>query len=307
MAEVIEESRQGMVYVSRAVDQCEATFCSDLAKMRSEVQKEMAEEWSSMLVMMSSLAKLWKLFAAKGVCLDAAIGAVEAACDSGAEPRSNMELLAAGRATTPSSLTMRWGSVEVDDVGRDVVMADASAVFGDCAVEFDVIGECRSADVQQERDDTGGLGAPSWYVVQDAAVGSIGGAASVGEAMPCESGVDVGRPSVDGLGDGEVGGQDVGASLAFNISYGAVEEPAGEGGGLRRTDGGGADVGLQDRLSLILRHDSDDEESDDEAGDCRDADVCGLDQAQHRLMDWGRLCAYERMVFAGAAAWSGLA
>ena len=73
MAEVIEENRQGMVCVSRAVDRCEATFCSDLAKMRSEVQKEMAEERSNMLVMMSSLTKLWKLFVAKGACLDATL------------------------------------------------------------------------------------------------------------------------------------------------------------------------------------------------------------------------------------------
>ena len=61
MAEVIEENRQGMVCVLCAVDKFEVTFCSDLAKMRSEVQNEMAEEQSSMLVMMSSLTKLWKL------------------------------------------------------------------------------------------------------------------------------------------------------------------------------------------------------------------------------------------------------
>ena len=55
------------------------TFCSDLEKMRSEVQKEMATEQSNMLVMMLSLAKLWKLLAAKGACLDTTIGAGEAA------------------------------------------------------------------------------------------------------------------------------------------------------------------------------------------------------------------------------------
>ena len=90
MAEVIEENRRGMVCVSRAVDQFEATVCSDLEKMRSEVQKEMAEEQSNMLVMMSSLAKLRKLFVAEGVCLDAALSAGEAACDCGAGPWSNM-------------------------------------------------------------------------------------------------------------------------------------------------------------------------------------------------------------------------
>ena len=44
--------------------------------MRNEVQKEMAKEQSNMLVMMSSLANLWKLFTAKGACLDTATGAV---------------------------------------------------------------------------------------------------------------------------------------------------------------------------------------------------------------------------------------
>ena len=99
-----------------------------------------------------------------------------------------------------------------------------------------------------------------------------------------------------------MGEQDARASLAFDISYGAVEEPAGEEDSLRGTDGGGADVAVQDRLLLILRRDSDNKESDNKAGDCRDADVCGLDQAQHQLMDWVGLCAYEQMVFAGAVA-----
>ena len=57
----------------------------------------------------------------------------------------------------------------------------------------------------------------SWYAVQDVAAGSIGGAASVREAVPCESGVNVGRPSVDGSGGDEVDKQDVRASLAFGM------------------------------------------------------------------------------------------
>ena len=106
MVEAVEENHRGMVCILHAVDQFEATFCSDLKKMRSKVQKEMAEEQSNMLVMMSSLTKLWKLFVAKGACLDAAIGAGKAACDYGAGPQSNMEPLAASWATVPSSLPM---------------------------------------------------------------------------------------------------------------------------------------------------------------------------------------------------------
>ena len=59
------------------------------------MQEEMAEERSSMMAMMSSLARLRKLFAAKGACLDAAIGAGEAACDCGAGSRIGAELVAA--------------------------------------------------------------------------------------------------------------------------------------------------------------------------------------------------------------------
>ena len=76
----------------------------------------------------------------------------------------------------------------------------------------------------------GGQGDSSQYMVQDVAAGSISGAASVREAVPCESGVDVGWLSVDGSGGDEVGEQDVGASLAFSISYGAVQGPAGAEG-----------------------------------------------------------------------------
>ena len=221
MAEVIEESRQGMVYVSRAVDQCEATFCSDLEKMRSEVRKEMAKERSNMLVMMSSLTKLWKLFPAKGACLDAAIGAGEAACNYGAGPRSNMEPFVAGRATTLPPSTMRWDGVEADEVGGGAAMADTSVVLGDCGIEVDVIGECRSADELQEREDTGGRGASSRYVVQDVAVGSTGGAASVGEAVPCESGVDVGLTKYERSGhatsDGVFGQRARGSALGRGL------------------------------------------------------------------------------------------
>ena len=64
-----------------------------------------------------------------------------------------------------------------------------------------------------------------------------------------------------------MGEQDARASLAFDISYGAVEEPAGEEDSLRGTDGGGADVAVQDRLLLILRRDSDNKQSDNKAGD----------------------------------------
>ena len=81
-----------------------------------------------------------------------------------------------------------------------------------------------------------------------------------------------------------------------------MKEPADEEKGLGGTDGGGADVAVQDRLPLVIRHDSDDEESDDEGGISMDAASYGLGQVQHRSMDWEGLCAYERMVFAGAAA-----
>ena len=43
----------------------------------------------------------------------------------------------------------------------------------------------------QEINGTGGLGALSRCVVQDVAVGSTSGAASIREAVLCESGVDV--------------------------------------------------------------------------------------------------------------------
>jgi len=63
-------------------------------------------------------------------------------------------------------------------------------------------------------------------------------------------------------------------------------------------------VAVRDRLLLILKLDSDNEESDDEADDCWDVevDVCGLDQEQHRFMGWKELCARERSVLAGAVA-----
>ena len=50
-------------------------------------------------------------------------------------------------------------------------------------------------------------------------------------------------------------------------------------------------MAVRDRLLLILKLDSDDEESDDEADDCWDVevDVCGLDQEQHRFMGWEEL------------------
>jgi hypothetical protein len=163
MVEVIEENRQGMMYVSQAVDRCEATFCSDLEKMRSEVRKEMAKEKNNMLVMMSSLTKLWRLFAAKGACLDAAIGAVKSVCDYGAGSRDGTEPAAADDATMPFSSSMMWDDVKVDDVGEGVVLGDAFAVFGDCGVEFDVIGEGRLADVLQERDGMGDLAALSGW------------------------------------------------------------------------------------------------------------------------------------------------
>ena len=150
MAEVIEDNRQGMRYVSRAVDQCEATFRADLAKMRSEMRKEMATERNNVLVMMTSLTKLWKLFAAKS---------------------------------------------------GGAMVTDASGEFGDCGVEVDVTGEGRLAGVLQECDDTEGLAALSRCAVRDAAMESTGGEASVGEAV-CESGVDVGRSSMEGPGDG---------------------------------------------------------------------------------------------------------
>ena len=51
--------------------------------------------------------------------------------------------------------------------------------------------------------------------------------------------------------------------MAFDISYGAVEEPAGEEDGFGGADGGGVDMAVQDWLLLILMHDSDDVESND--------------------------------------------
>ena len=103
MAEMIEENRREMVCVSRVVDHFEEIFRSDFEKMRSEARKEVVKEKNNMLMVMSSLSKMWRLLAAKG---------------------------------------------------EGVVLGDAPAVFGDCGVDFDVIGEagwrmfCRSAMVR---------------------------------------------------------------------------------------------------------------------------------------------------------------
>ena len=72
-----------MVCVSCAVDHFEETFCSDLRKLQSEVQKEVVKEKNNMLVVMSSLSKMRKLLAAKGLCLDDVISAVESVCNCG--------------------------------------------------------------------------------------------------------------------------------------------------------------------------------------------------------------------------------
>ena len=70
----------------------------------------MAKEKNNMMVMMPSLTGLWKLFATKGVCLDAAIGDVESVCDCGAGSRGGTELAAADRATMPFSSPLVWVS-----------------------------------------------------------------------------------------------------------------------------------------------------------------------------------------------------
>ena len=154
--------------------------------------------------------------------------------DCGAGSRNGAELATAHYAAVQSSTLMVQDSMQVDDVGRGVVMTDASAVFGDYGVMIDVVGGCQLANVLQEQDGTGGLRASSRCAVQDVAVGSTGGAASIGEAVPCGSGIDVVWPSVDGLGDGDMDEQDAGTSLAFGVSCGAMEEPAEWGEGSRR-------------------------------------------------------------------------
>ena len=67
----------------------------------------------------------------------------------------------------------------------DAVMTDDPAEFGDCGDMVDVVGEDRSADMSQERDNMGGLRAPLRCVVQNVASGSAGGAVSVGEWTSC--------------------------------------------------------------------------------------------------------------------------
>ena len=63
----------------------------------------MAKGKNNMLVAMSSLSKLWKLLAAKGVGMDDAIGAVESVCDCGVGSRDGTELAATDDATMPFS------------------------------------------------------------------------------------------------------------------------------------------------------------------------------------------------------------
>ena len=190
-------------------------------------------------------------------------------------------------AAVQSSMPMVRNSVEA---GADAVMTDDPAESGDCGDMVDVVSEGRSASVLQERG-VGGLRAPSRYAVQDVALGSAGGAASVGDAVPLGSGIDVEQPSADGLGDGGTAEQDTGASQASSVFYGAAEEAAQGETGLGRTDGGYVVVAVQDRLSLIIiRHSLDDEESDDEWDDSLGVASSGSDLALHQPGLGGTVC-----------------
>ena len=128
----------------------------------------------------------------------------------------------------------------------DAMMTDDSAEFGDCGDMVDVVGEDRSADMSQERDDMGGLRAPLGCVVQDVASGSAGGAVSVGETAPCVTGIEVDQLPAVVMGGGDVAGQD---DRALDASYNPAEEAAGGEEDLGGADDDGADVAVQDRLS----------------------------------------------------------
>ena len=83
-------------------------------------------------------------------------------------------------------------------------------------------------------------------------------------------------------------------------SYSLAEEAAGGEEGLRGVDDDSADVAVQDRLSLIVKHDSDDEESDDEGDHYLGVATSGLDLALHQPLDWEGLCTFEQMLLTGA-------
>ena len=94
--------------------------------------------------------------------------------------------------------------------------------------------------------------------------------------------------------------QDTGAVQASDIFYGALEEAAGGEKGLGGADGGCVDVAVQDWLSLLIRHYSDDEESDDGWDDSSGMASSGTDSVLHQPLDWEGLCAYERALLTGA-------
>ena len=87
------------------------------------------------------------------------------------------------------------------------------------------------------------------------------------------------------------------------VSAAELEEAAGRGGGV---SGGPMaivqiNVAVQDQLSLIVKHNSDEESDlDDEWDDqwsaaVQGAAISGLDLALHQPLDWEGLCAYERL------------
>ena len=57
---------------------------------------------------------------------------------------------------------------------------------------------------------------------------------------------------------------------------------------------------MQDRLSLIVKHDLGVEEPGGEEGCYSGVATSGSDLALHQPLDWEGLCAYERMLLTGA-------
>ena len=113
----------------------------------------------------------------------------------------------------------------------------------------------------QERDDMGSLRAPLRCVMQDVALGSASGVVSVGGTAPHVTGTEVNQLPVVVVGGGDVVGQD---NRASDVMYSTMEEAAGVEEDFGGADDDGADVAVQDWLSLIVKLHSDDEESDGE-------------------------------------------
>ena len=145
----------------------------------------------------------------------------------------------------------------------------------------------------------GGLRALLRCVVQDVASGSASGVVSVGETAPHVTEIEVNQLPAVVMGGGDVVGQD---NRASDVLYNLTEEAAGGEEDLGGAGDDGADVAVQDRLSLIIKLHSDDEESDGEEDLYSGVATRRPDMALHQPLDWEGLCAYKRMLLTGAVA-----